>query len=303
MDIRQFRYFIAVAEQLHFAKAADLLGITPPSLTKQIQEIERELDVRLFNRTKRSVGLTAAGTMLLDDARRAVHQVERAVETARLAGRGELGRIEIGYVASTAYSGVLQQQITAFKTAHPGVDMRCREVAMDLLPDMLDTRRLDVAFLRPPMDYPPGIVSATLVRDPFIVACHEKSVLSAKAEIAPADLANETFVPPEQIAGVLEVGRLGQFVPKLAEQPGNLASVVVHVSLGAGVSILPSSVSKALHIEGVVYRPLMASQILSEIAVAFRRGEAGPATRAFIAQLRAASLPTPPRHEAGEQHP
>ncbi|GLS45993.1 LysR family transcriptional regulator [Methylobacterium brachythecii] len=297
MDIRQFRYFIAVAEQLHFAKAADLLGISPPSITKQIQDVERELGVRLFNRTKRSVSLTAAGAMLLDDARMAVRQAERAVETARLAGRGQLGRIEIGYVASTAYSGVLQEQITAFKTANAGVDIRSREVAMDLLPDMLDTRRLDVAFLRPPMEYPPGIASVTLVRDPFIVACRENSRLGAKAEIAPADLANETFILPEQIAGVLEVGRLGGFVPKLAEQPGNLTSVVVHVSLGAGVSIVPSSVAKALHIEGVVYRPLLSSPVLSEIAVAFRRGEAGPATRAFIAQLRAASLPAPPSSE------
>ncbi|MFG1332478.1 LysR substrate-binding domain-containing protein [Xanthobacter autotrophicus] len=288
MEIRQFRCFVAVAEQLHFSRAAEQLGMAAPSMTKQIQDMERALGVRLFHRTKRSVQLTAAGSLFLDDARRVLEQAERAQDTARRAGRGELGRIVIGYVASTGYAGVLQEQVAAFRCTHPSIDLEFREVAMDLLPEMLDDGRIDIAFLRPPMAYPPGIVAVPLLRDPFVVALPERHPLGTRAVIEPRDLAGEIFVLPEQDAGTWEVARRGAFDPKLGPRPGSLAAVVILVSLGAGIAIVPGSLSRAVSVEHVVYRQLSTSPILSEIAAAFRRTEWAPATKAFIAQIRAA---------------
>lgn len=294
MDIRQFRYFVTVAELLHFSRAAEVLGITPPSMTKQIQEIERELGVRLFQRTKRSVRLTAAGAIFLDEARRVVEQADRAEETARRAGRGELGRIEIGYVASTAYSGVLQDQMTTFRGAYPGVEVNCSEVAMDRLPEMLDDGRIDIAFLRPPISYPPGIRAVTLLRDPFVVAVQEKHPLAAPRPIEPAKMREETFILPEQEAGTLEIARRGGFEPRLGPRPGSLVAVMTLVSLGAGIAIVPNSVLRAVHLPRVTYREISGPPILSEIAAAFRLSEAAPATLAFIAQLRAFARTVPP---------
>ncbi|HEY0234768.1 MAG TPA: LysR family transcriptional regulator [Afipia sp.] len=286
MDLRQYRYFVAAAELLHFARAAEAMGISPPSMTKQIQEIERDLGVRLFKRTKRSVALTPAGTSFLEDARRVLQQVERAEDTARRAGRGDLGRINIGYIASTSFSGVLQRQISLYRAQQPHVDLKFYEVEMEKLPTMLDDNRLDIAFVRPPMAYPTGIAAMTLLRDPFVVALRQDHRLARLRTIKPSQLAEEVFVLPEQISGTMEVGHRGGFEPQLGAQPGRLTAVLTHVSLGSGIAIVPGTLRGSVSIDGVVYRDLAKPAILSQIAVAFRRNESSPSAKALIAQLR-----------------
>lgn len=286
MDLRQYRYFVAAAEMLHFARAAEAMGISPPSMTKQIQEIERDLGVRLFKRTKRSVALTPAGASFLEDARRVLQQAERAEDTARRAGRGDVGRVNIGYIASTSFSGILQRQIALYRQQHPNVDLKFFEVEMERLPAMLDDNRLDIAFVRPPMTYPPGIAAVTLLRDPFVVALPQDHKLARLRTIKPAQLAGETFVLPEQISGTMETARRGGFEPQLGVQPGRLTAVLTHVSLGSGIAIVPGTLRGSVSIDGVVYRDIAKPAILSQIAAAFRRNESSPSARALIAQLR-----------------
>ena len=124
MEIRQLRAFLAVAEELHFAKAAERLGVSPPALTGQVQALEARLGTGLFRRTKRSVAMTEAGRLLLPEARAALVQLERAEQVARRAGRGELGKIEIGYVASAAFSGLVSSLVAAFRWRHADADIR-----------------------------------------------------------------------------------------------------------------------------------------------------------------------------------
>lgn len=286
MDLRQYRYFIAAAELLHFARAAEAMGISPPSMTKQIQEIERDLGVRLFKRTKRSVALTPAGASFLEDARRVLEQVERAEDTARRAGRGDVGRINIGYIASTSFSGVLQRQVALYRAQHPHVDLKFFDVEMEKLPAMLDDNRLDIAFVRPPMTYPPGVAAVTLLRDPFVVALPQHHRLAKVRTIKPAQLAGEIFVLPEQVSGTMEIGRRGGFDPQLGVQPGRLTAVLTHVSLGSGIAIVPGTLRGSVSIDGVVYRDIAKPAIPSQIAVAFRRNESSPSVKAFIAQLK-----------------
>src|ERR1700756_5520393 len=128
MELRHLRYFVTLAEALHFARAAERLGISPPTLTTQIQEIERTLSATLFARTKRSVALTPAGEIFLAEARNVLAQFARAENVGRRAGRGEIGRIEIGYVGGAAYSGVLQGQTARFRSAWPEVELKAREL-------------------------------------------------------------------------------------------------------------------------------------------------------------------------------
>ena len=144
MELRHMRYFVAAAEALHFGRAAERLGIAPPTLTVQIQEIERTLSARLFARTKRSVALTPAGEIFLAEAREVLSRFAKAESVGRRAGRGEIGRIELGYVGSAIYAGVLQAQINRFRTAWPEVDVRSRELPMIDLPALLAEGQVDI---------------------------------------------------------------------------------------------------------------------------------------------------------------
>ena len=290
LELRHFRCVLAVAHSLHFARAAAELGISPPALTKQVQETESLLGTRLFLRSKRSVALTAAGEVFVIEATRALAQLEQAQDVARRAGRGELGRLEIGYVASAAYSGVLQGQFARFRAAFPGIRISAREYAMETLPELLDQGRLDLAFVRPPLHYPDGIASVVLLRDRFVLALPIDSSLAQDANIAPAALAQQALIVPEQEWGTVEVSRRGGFAAQVVSRPGSLVAVLTEVSLGVGCAIVPHSVMASVQLPGVCFRELAGPPISSEIAAAFRRHEQAPAARAFIAQLRAAAL-------------
>jgi DNA-binding transcriptional LysR family regulator len=282
LELRHIRCFVCVAKHLHFARAAEELDIAPPSLTKQIQEIERLLNVRLFYRTKRSVALTAAGEAYLPEALAALAHLSRGHELAALAQRGELGRIEVGYVASAAFAGVLQRTARGFRKHHPRVEIVLSETAMDKVPGMLAEGLIDVAYVRPPMHYPEGIQAITLYRDHFILAVPEDSVLAESASVSPAQLRDCVFAIPEQDFGTFEVGRRGRFQPQLGPRPGPLAAVLACVSLGGNVAVVPRTLSDCVLFPGVVYRPISGKPIVSEIALVFRRHERAPAVRDFV---------------------
>jgi DNA-binding transcriptional LysR family regulator len=288
LELRHIRAFVCVARQLHFSRAADELGIAAPSLTKLIQQAERLLGVRLFYRTKRSVALSAAGSAYLAEALVALDHLARGEERALLAERGELGRVEVGYVASAAYAGVLQQAVGGFRRTHPGVDVSIREVPMDGVAAMLHDGQLDAAYVRPPVPLADGIQAVTVHRDRFVLALPADSSLAAAASIRPAQLRDQCFVLPEQEAGTFEVARRGRFSPRLGARPGTLAAVLACVSLGGNVAVVPHTLADCIALPGVVYRDIAGPPIASEIAIAFRKYERSPAVSAFIDLARSA---------------
>ncbi|HHT9042216.1 TPA: LysR family transcriptional regulator, partial [Burkholderia cenocepacia] len=196
LEFRHVRAFLSVAQHLHFARAAEALDMAPPALTRQIQEAERVLGVRLFHRSRRAVTLSAAGEAYLAEARAAVEHLQRGRELAALAERGELGRIEIGYVSSAVYSGTLQRTVGAFRTAHPRIELNLREVPMDDVANQLDAGRLDLAYVRPPLALPGGLRIVTLQRDVFVAAVPADSRYAAMAAVRAADLADARFAVP-----------------------------------------------------------------------------------------------------------
>lgn len=288
LELRHIHAFVCVAKHLHFSRAADELDIAAPSLTKLIQEAERLLGVRLFHRTKRSVALSAAGSAYLIEALSALDHLARGEERAILAERGELGRIEVGYVASAAYAGVLQRAVGSFRARYPGVDVSIREVPMDGAAGMLRDGLLDAAYLRPPTPLVDGIQASTVHRDTFVLALPENSALASLPEIKPAQLRDQCFVLPEQEAGTFEVARRGRFSPQLGSRPGTLAAVLACVSLGGNVAVVPHTLADCITLPGVVYRNLAGRPIASEIALAFRKFERAPAVRAFLEFARSA---------------
>nr|WP_315405780.1 LysR family transcriptional regulator [uncultured Pseudomonas sp.] len=286
MEIRHFRYFLSVARLGHFTRAAEQLGIAPPTLSRQIQDMERQLGVRLFERSQREVCLTAAGEALLPEAEQAVRQFDAAQLGAQRAGRGDVGRIELGYVASAAFSGLLQQQVTRFSQAHPGVVLNIREQPMAESPALVRDGVLDIAYVRTPMDLPDELVAMDLHEEGFVLALPASSRLNELPQIMAARLATETFILPEQISGTLAVAAQGGFVPRLGPQPGSLVAVITLVSLGQGVALVPESVLQHITLPQVSYRRIADSQPTSCLTVLHRRFEKAPAVMRYIEALR-----------------
>lgn len=285
MEIRHFRYFLAVARHRHFTRAAEQLGIAPPTLTRQIQDLENALGTRLFVREQREVRLTEAGRALQIEAELAVRQFETAQYNVRRAGRGEAGRIELGYVASAVFCGVLQQQVSRFGQRFADVDFTLTEYPMPRLPQMIEEGRLDVGFIRSPTTLPESLTSVRLLTEGFALALPDGAWLCRLKVINAAHLRNETFILPEQISATLEVAAQGGFVPTLGPQPGGLVSVLALVSLGQGVAVVPESVVGHISLPNVVYRRLEDCQPTSHLSLIHRRCEKAPAISRFIEQV------------------
>jgi DNA-binding transcriptional LysR family regulator len=262
------------------------MGVSPPTLTIQIQELEQALQARLFNRTKRSVALTPAGEAFLAETRATLEQFERAINVGRRAGRGQVGRVELGYVGSAAFSGILQDQIRRFRTSWPDVMVNTRELPMDQLPALLDDGRVDIAFVRLPLALPPSIASHILTRDRFCVALPvDHPLAKSGVRIRSRALAGETFVVPEQDLGLREVARRGKFTPRIGAVPGSLMAVLTHVSLGAGVAVVPSVLTQVVGLPNVIFKDIAGPAIASEVAAVYRRYERSPTVKNLINQI------------------
>ncbi|PNA98601.1 MULTISPECIES: LysR family transcriptional regulator [unclassified Pseudomonas] len=287
MEIRHFRYFLCVARHGHFTRAAEQLEIAPPTLSRQIQDMERELGVRLFERSQREVNLTAAGQALLIEAEHAVRQFDAAQLGAQKAARGESGRIELGYVASAAYSGMLQQQVSRYSETCPGVRLNIRELPMAELPGMVRDGLLDLAYVRSPMELPDELEAIALHQEGFVLALPASSRINEMPQIPASRLTNESFILPEQISGTLEVAAQGGFVPRLGSQPGSLVAVITLVSLGQGVAVVPESVVQRINLPQVNYRRVVDCQASSWLSLVHRRFEKAPAVMRYIEMMTA----------------
>ena len=286
MDIRHFRYFLAVARQGNFTRAAEQLGIAPPTLTRQIQDMENELGTRLFVRQTREVSLTEAGAALLIEAEATVRQFEYAQQNAQRAGRGDIGHIELGYVASAVYSGLLQKQVQGFAGEYPDVSLNVRESPMASLPNMILEGRFDLGYIRCPLALPEGIEGVRLSDEGFVLALPVDSWLSRLPAITCAHLNNENFILPEQVVGTLQVASQGNFVPKLGAQPGGLVAVIALVSLGQGVAVVPESVVGHVSLPNVVYRQINDCNASSWLALIHRRFEKSPAVLRYVERIK-----------------
>jgi DNA-binding transcriptional LysR family regulator len=290
-DFRQLRYFVAVAERLHFGRAAEALHISQPPLSRAIRALEDELGVALFIRTRRRVELTPQGTRLLEEARRVTGHLERTVHELRAMAAGGHARLRIGFVSLADY-GVLPGLLKAYKSAQPGVRLALREM---LSPDQaaaLAAGELDFGLLLPPVTGAARLEHLVVQRERFVLALPAKHRLAAgKGKLALASLAGEPFVTiPRQIAP-----RLYDIVAQLAAQAGmalNIAqeaiqmqTVVSLVSNKLGAAIVPASVAN-LGRRGVAYRELADRHPRLDLWLAWRRGMLDAPGREFVALAR-----------------
>ncbi|MCU1729706.1 LysR family transcriptional regulator [Pseudomonas sp. 7P_10.2_Bac1] len=286
MEIRHFRYFLAVAQHCNFTRAAEVLGIAPPTLSRQIQDLENALGVRLFVREQRHVSLTEAGQALLPEADATVRQFELAQRHAQRAGRGETGHIELGYVASAVYSGVLQRQVKAYAEASSEVSLSVREAPMASLPTMVAEGRFDLGYVRSPMALPPELDAIRLNSEGFVLAFAADAWLTRLKQINAGHLQHETFILPEQISGTLQVAAQGGYAPKLGPQPGGLVAVIALVSLNRGVAVVPACVVGHISLPNVLYRTIEGCDATSWLSLIYRRFEKSAAVVRYINKVK-----------------
>lgn len=287
MDLRHFRYFVAVAEELHFGRAADHVHVSQPALSRQIRDLEDELGLRLFERDRRRVALTAAGAVFVDEVRRVLGQVDRAVEIARRAARGEHGSLQIGYVPAVVYSG-LPEIVRAFRRRLPNVEVQLHEMNPARQIVALLAARVDVGFLRGPI-HEPALAAETVLEESLVAALPSGHPLSGRKRLGLAMLAGEPFVLQARSRGpgfhdqILAICHAAGFSPRVVQE-GSQTDAVSLVASGAGVAIVPTSL-RLMRRAGVVYRPLR-EHPMTHLAMVWRKVAPSPVLREFLEEVR-----------------
>lgn len=293
LELRQLRYFVTVAEELHFGRAALRLHMTQPPLSQTIMALEELLGAPLFVRTRREVSLTPAGTALLPEARRLLAQAHDLSALVRRAAQGEAGRLSLAFVSSADYS-VLPPLLRAYQSSYPQVQIQLQEATSDLQLDELLAGRIDAGLLIPPLPD-----KAKLALD-YLPVLAEPLVLAAPAGLAilntpgPVWLTDVPALPliifPRAISPALHDAILGMFraagiTPLIGQQAIQMQTIVSLVSAGMGIALVPQSVSNLMR-PGVEYRPLQDPTPLVETGIAWRRDNTSPVLQGFLTLLR-----------------
>ena len=297
IELRQLRHFVAVAEEMHFGRAAHRLHMTQPPLSQSIQALEALLGTTLFARTSRSVTLTPAGTALLPHARQLLQDVLALPDLAQRAAAGESGRLSLAFVSTADYS-VLPSFLQKFRAAYPQVQIELLEATSDLQLDALEQGDIDVGLLIPPLpDRMKDVLSyRTVLSEPLVLAAPEDAAALQTAGPLPlravADMPLIIF--PRRIAPAFHDAILGCFrdaglAPRIGQEAIQMQTIVGLVSAGMGIALVPQSVSN-LKRPGVAYRSLAGTTAQIETGLAWRRDNPSPVLHAFLELLEKTSL-------------
>jgi DNA-binding transcriptional LysR family regulator len=292
-DLRQLRYFLTVAEEMHFGRAARRLHMTQPPLSQAIQALESQLGTMLFERTRRSVALTAAGRALVPEAQHLLLQAEGLKSLVQRAAAGESGRLSLGFVSIADYS-VLPQSLREFRLAYPVVQLDLQEATSDVQFDLLSAGKLDLGILIPPLpdklrselDYLP------LVSEPLVIALAENSELAQhKGKISLKRCGDlPLIIFPRRLAPGFHDQILGCFrdagvTPLIGQEAIQMQTIIGLVSAGMGIALVTQSVSN-LKRPGVEYRAFREASPQVEIGLAWRRDNQSPVLAAFLELMR-----------------
>ena len=291
MELRHLRYFVAVAEELNFTRAAERLGISQPPLSLQIRQLEKELGTPLFHRRTRSVELTDAGKLLLEEARVILRQVETAENGVRRRARGETGRLVVGSAGATYFHPLIPDIIREYGMRYPDIILAPHASNTSLLVARLRAGQVDVALIRPPISDAEGLVIVPLIDEETVVILPNGHRLSKLASVPLAAMAKEIFIlypralNPGNYDSVIAACRLAGFNPTLGQEAPQIVSVIPLVAAGLGVSVVPRSTARILPDE-VCYRPIEGDAPRAEISLAHCRRGSSRAVQNFVAVAR-----------------
>lgn len=278
MELRHLRYFVAVADEQHFTRAAKRLGIGQPPLSQQIQQLERELGTALFHRQPRGVALTPAGQAFLDDARRILREAQQATERVRRVARGEQGRIRVGLINSAPFHPLVPRVIREFRRRYPEVALSLEERTTPGLAAAVRNETVDVAFVRPLLDSGEGLCVEPVLEEPLLVALPAGHALARRKSLPLLALSLEPFVLFSRPVGaglhdeIVQACHAAGFSPRVVQEASQVTSIVNLVASGLGVSIVPASMQQ-MHIEGVTYRPIQNIGARARLSLIYREAD------------------------------
>ena len=292
MELRHLRYFVAVAEELHFTRAARRLGMEQPPLSQQILALERELGAALFRRQSRAISLTDAGRAFFDDARQILASVQRASDHARRVARGDFGRIRIGMINSAPFHPFVPRVLREFGQQYPDVALSLDENSTPALAAAVLDETVDVAFLRPLLRAEPGLVTEALFDEDVLIALPQGHPLAKAASLRLARLADQPFVLFSQSFGsglydeIIAACRRAGFSPRIGQEASQITSIVNLVAAGLGVSLVPASMQQ-VHSVGVAYRRIAGDAPKARLSLAYRADDSSATVRNMVALARA----------------
>ncbi len=295
MELRHLKYFTAVAEELHFARAAARLNISAPTLSNQILALETMLGAKLFlRRTKSMVTLTQTGKRFLVEAYATLNQAANAEMIGRRAARGDIGSIALGYIFSAGMSGFISKQLVAFREKHPDVSLQLRRAVTFEQFRALTDNTLDVGFTAAPQSYPTGLIGFIVDRQPYHIAIPERHPLAKRRRITPVDIVDEPFIA---VSLEMEVGfgggNIAAITPpgkslRIVERGPDIFSVLTLCAAGAGLSVMSEPMTN-VKIPGIVFRKVEGASRMFDLALVYRRNENAPAVKSFIEFMRKAA--------------
>lgn len=278
MEIRQLRYFVAVAEEMHFNRAAERLHIAQPALSQQIQRLERDLKTTLFARTTRSVELTETGKVLLVAARRVIMETEHALSSVEQAVEGKTGILRVGFVGSAALN-LIPRIVPEMRQMHPGMELELHELTTEQQLGSLESGNLDVGIVRD-VESLPQIVAHELTREPLIVALPEDHPLAGKPSLALTDLSEAGFVvfPRQRVSRLYDVISAlclqAGFRMRVAQEAVQFPTILGLVAAKTGIAVVPQGM-QALQLPGLRYVPLADESATSTISLIVTAARAG----------------------------
>jgi DNA-binding transcriptional LysR family regulator len=260
MELRHLRYFVAVAQELHFRRAAEKLHIVQPALSKQISALEKELGVLLLDRDRRHVTLTEAGQVFLDEALEVLAQADGAVTRARAVSRGEVGRLDIGFI-QPALAELLPRTLRVFREHHPGVKLTIGETTSRTAIEKIASRSMHFAFIRLPTENRPDLCTEVVSEEPVLLTVPKSHALAARESVAIADLAEEDLilidrkVEPGLHDYYVSACNTAGFSPRVAHEVNSTSVAIGLTAGGLGIGFAPSSARLAAQ-HNVAYLPI-----------------------------------------------
>lgn len=291
MELRHLRYFLAVAEELNFTRAAERLGISQPPLTQQVKALEAELGVALFDRSAYRIELTDAGRIFAAEAARILGDARSAVQAARRAATGATGRVRVGFTESASFNSLVTSTLRSFRSDYPAVEVSLEEHPSTELIEALRAGRLDTAFVRPPLPAQRGLRLDLLEEEPLVAAVPSGHALASRRQVDLRALAAETFilyprtVRPGLADTVIAACEAAGFTPQVGQYAPQLSSTINLVAASLGISIVPDSM-RCLQARAVTYLPLSGEPLHALLGIAYRSDEASSVVHNFIDAAR-----------------
>ncbi len=289
MELRHIRYFLALVEERNFTRAAVRVGIAQSPFSAQIRDLEHEVEAQLFHRVPHGAELTAAGQAFLEVVKVMPGLAEKGAHAAQRASRGEIGSLNIGFTASSAFNAVVPNAIRSFRRAYPDVLVTLEEANTTRLVEGLEEGTLDAVFLRPGATGIENVQMRHLSEEPLVIALPASHLAASLHQVALTALAADPVllfprpVGPTLYDTIIRAFRNAGVEPVLGQAAPQLASVINLVAAALGVTLVPASMAQ-LAVAGVVYRAIAGDAPVAQIALATRRGETNAIVRNFAAR-------------------